>query len=130
MPECRSRFSRAGSYGFIYQITRDDGKFYIGQKSFGKGSDWTKYTGSSTDLNADIKKYGIHIFTFDMLFTMPDKANLNMAELYVQVHKDVITRYLDGECYNKTVIGKTFFGTSQYSKDSLEIINEYLQSED
>lgn len=128
LPECQSLYSKR-SYGFIYKIQRDDGKFYIGQKGFSTGTPWPNYCSSSTELKQDIKELGKNRFSFNMLFTMPDKANLNLAELYTQVYENVIFEYLDGNCYNKTVIGKTFFGTSSKSRESLDIIGNYLTKE-
>jgi len=74
------------SFGFIYEITNTvTGKKYIGKKQCKsklkrkplkgkknkrieiKESDWKTYTSSSTELNADIEKYGKDKFLFKIL---------------------------------------------------------------
>lgn len=102
-------------FGFIYRITnRVNGMQYIGKKQFWsltrvavkgrknkkhvkKESDWQKYTGSSVRLNADIDKYGMDNFTFEILSLHRSKGSLHYAEVETQVKMDVLrSRFPDG----------------------------------
>ena len=111
-------------YGFIYIIICNTSKRrYIGKKSFHsttrkkiknrknrkvikKESNWKKYTGSSKELNADIKFHGAEHFTFTILKLCTTKGCLSYCEMEAQVFKDVLRSTLeDGtkEYYNKCI---------------------------
>ena len=98
-------------FGFIYEIKNNiNHKTYIGKKQCCrkirkkplkgkkrnrieiKESDWKTYTGSSTDLNEDIIKYGKDNFTFTILKICNSKWELGYEEIKEQISKDVIMR--------------------------------------
>jgi hypothetical protein len=98
-------------FGFIYEIKNNvNNKTYIGKKQCCrkvkkkplkgkkrnrieiKESDWKTYTGSSTDLNEDIVKYGKENFTFTILKICNSKWELGYEEIKEQISKDVIMR--------------------------------------
>jgi hypothetical protein len=96
-------------YGFIYCITNKmNGKKYIGKKqivkkvkkmplkgkknkriSF-KESDWKTYTGSSTDLNGDIEKFGKDNFIFEIIKFCFSKWEMSYSEIKEQIRRDVL----------------------------------------
>ena len=97
------------TFGFIYEITNKvTGKFYIGKKQClrkikrkplkGKTrnridhveSDWKEYSGSSNDLQEDIKKYGKENFTFTILRPCNSKWELSYFEAKEQMSRDVL----------------------------------------
>jgi hypothetical protein len=107
------------TYGFIYMITNKvTGRQYIGQKRMwfshklkplkGKKmkrkcyylSDYETYTGSSNELNADIKKLGIDKFMFDILRFCNSKFELHYYELKEQVDREVM---LSTQYYNALI---------------------------
>lgn len=122
-----------GVYGFVYQITTEAGKRYIGRKilfsqtkrRFGKResarvraedkrkklweyvikeSNWKEYTGSNKELNEDIKN-GIK-YDKKILHFAYHKKQLNYLEtkeLYVQAVLE-----LPDEYYNNNISGKFF----------------------
>lgn len=91
------------TYGFIYQITnKKDGRIYIGKKSFGHGKSWETYTGSSKELNDDIKKNGMLNFEFEMLQLAVDEKHLDYLEMKYLVINNVLERT---DTYNKNVKG-------------------------
>lgn len=112
-------------YGFIYLITNTaNNRKYIGKKQFFKtikrpplkgkknkrhvksDSDWRIYTGSSDNLNEDIKKYGKSSFKFEILKICYSKWELAYEETYLQFKKGVL---LSDEYYNGIIncrIGK------------------------
>jgi hypothetical protein len=98
-------------FGFIYQITNnavEPNKKYIGKKQCiskirrkplkgktrnrldTKESDWKTYTGSSKELNEDIKKFGKENFTFTILEWCNSKFELGYKEIKLQLQHDVI----------------------------------------
>jgi hypothetical protein len=106
-----------GAVGFIYVITnKKTSKKYIGQKRFFrtivrpplKGqkkkrrtvveSDWKKYTGSSTAVNAQVAELGLDWFDREILEICSSKGCLNYAELKKQVDLNVLLDddYLNG----------------------------------
>lgn len=120
------------TFGFIYEIKNNiTNKKYIGKKQIKskirrkplkgkkrcridfKESDWKTYTGSSNDLNEDIKKYGKENFTFTILKTCSCKWELAYFECKIQLEKNVL---LKEDYYNGIInvrIGsppKTFIG--------------------
>ena len=97
------------AFGFIYEICNTiNNKKYIGKKQCTsrikrkplkgktrnridhKQSDWKLYTGSSTDLNEDITKYGKENFTFTILEWCGSKWELGYKEIKRQIEQDVI----------------------------------------
>jgi hypothetical protein len=96
-------------FGFIYEIKNTvTGKTYIGKKQCFrkikkkplkgkkrnrvdiKESDWKSYTGSSTELNEDIKKYGKENFCFNIIKVCGSKWELGYEEIKEQILRDVI----------------------------------------
>lgn len=99
------------TFGFIYEIKNNiTNKKYIGKKQIKskirrkplkgkkrcridfKESDWKTYTGSSNDLNEDIKKYGKENFTFTILKTCGSKWELAYFECKIQLEKNVLLK--------------------------------------
>ena len=99
------------TFGFIYEISNTvTGRKYIGKKQCLrkykkqplkgrknkrieiKESDWKTYTGSSTELNSDILKYGKERFTFTILHACSSKWELGYREIKEQIERDVILR--------------------------------------
>lgn len=97
------------SFGFVYNIiNKSSGKEYIGKKQFkhkvkkkplkgkkrkridNKESDWKDYTGSSNDLNEDIKKYGKNNFEFIIIKICNSKWELSYEEIKEQIKRDVL----------------------------------------
>lgn len=97
------------SFGFIYEIKNTiTGRMYIGKKQCNsrikrkplkgkkrnridyKESDWRIYTGSSTDLNADIEKFGKESFVFNIIKVCDSKWALAYYEIKEQIKRDVI----------------------------------------
>ena len=87
-----------GYFGFVYIITNlKSGRKYIGRKYFGttrrvkiagkkrrkvirKDSNWKEYTGSSKELNNDIKTLGMLHFRFEILILGRTKGQVNYLE--------------------------------------------------
>lgn len=99
------------AFGFIYEITNNIlNKKYIGKKQCIKKikrkplkgkikkriehtiSDWQVYTSSSTELNADILKYGKENFTFKILRLCSSKWELAYYEIKEQIEREVLLR--------------------------------------
>lgn len=97
------------AYGFIYEIThRVSGRQYIGKKQMQsvkklpplKGAkrkrkkvvetDWRTYTGSCTQLNLDIEKYGKDGFIFKILLFCDSKWELAYKEAELQITRGVL----------------------------------------
>jgi hypothetical protein len=122
-----------GVYGFVYQITTDSGKKYIGRKvlfsktkrRFGKResarvnaedkrkklweyvikeTNWKTYTGSNKELNEDIKN-GI-TFDKEILHFAYHKKQLNYLETKELFVQEVLE--LPNEYYNSNISGKFF----------------------
>ena len=116
--------------GFVYEIVNNkSGKFYIGKKSVAsrrkkrigkrekaktktrktfkivvKESNWKGYTGSSKDLNEDIKKLGEKAFSKYIVEYCYNKKYLNFAELSHQIKANV----LDENTYNGNILGRFY----------------------
>lgn len=116
-----------GAYGFTYEITNTlTGQRYLGKKAFyfkkttrKKGerrktskmveSDWRRYTGSSTPLNADIERLGIDSFTFEILTMCDSKRELTYQETRLLFVHDVLrAKQPDGSWafYNECILHK------------------------
>jgi predicted GIY-YIG superfamily endonuclease len=103
-------------FGFVYIITNKiNGRMYIGKKQFhvwskrkiAKESKWQFYTGSSKELNEDIKKHGKENFEFKIIKQYKTRGGLVYAEANLQHKRDVLVKTLDGSdlrlYYNKQV---------------------------
>ena len=123
-----------GTFGFIYKITHiDTNKAYIGKKSLYHNkkhkltkkqlaeqpitrgrkstheviqseSDWKTYYGSSKELAADIKQFGIEKFRREIIYIAKSKKHLTYLELKAQFQHDV----LEINSYNDNILGKFF----------------------
>jgi len=116
------------AFGFVYEITNTkSGRKYIGKKQMRsvrklkplkgkkknrrveKETDWKTYTGSSNELNNDIKEFGKDNFSFDILMFCNSKSHLTYEEIKLQLLKDVL---LKEEYYNGIIncrLGKVKF---------------------
>lgn len=117
-------FDHSEFFGFLYVIeNKVTGQWYIGKKNFfirgkksskhyGKEHNWRTYTGSSTELNKDIKAYGKDNFNFNIVDVYTTKGGLYYAEAYTQMILEVMTRYLpDGKTpvfYNRQIAAIRF----------------------
>lgn len=101
-------------FGFVYEITNlTTGRKYIGKKQYHRWSKrkiagsnkWEFYTGSSKELNADIKKYGKENFEFKIIKNYLTRGGLVYAEANIQHKKDVLTLHKNNErvYYNKQI---------------------------
>lgn len=97
--------------GFCYLITSPTGRKYIGRKqryvkqSKIKESNWRTYTGSSKELNADIKAMGIKSFRFEILHFCKTLSDLAIKEVMEILNRNAL--YLK-EYYNKWIYIKLF----------------------
>jgi hypothetical protein len=122
------------TFGFIYKITHiDTNKAYIGKKSLYHNkkhkltkkqlaeqpvtrgrkstheviqceSDWKTYCGSSKELTADIKQFGVEKFRREIIYIAKSKKQLTYLELKAQFQFDV----LEVNSYNDNILGKFF----------------------
>lgn len=116
--------------GFVYKITNKLNKrIYIGRKilystrrvvigkkekqllktrriykTIKKESDWKTYTGSSLDLNNDIKKLGISNFSFEIIELACSKKLLS----YLETKNQFLYHVLETNAYNGNILGKWF----------------------
>jgi hypothetical protein len=110
-------YDTIGDYvGFVYIITNQiNNRKYIGKKNFyfskvkqvkGKNkrfkveSDWLTYYGSSTELSADVEKYGKENFKREILRLCKSKAEFAYFEAKEQFSRNVLE--LD-EYYNSWI---------------------------
>ena len=117
-------------YGFIYKITDDKNRIYIGKKAFihhirkrlskkarkstrkrvevvEKDSNWKNYWGSCKPLLEYIKENGTSGFKREVLILCKDRTNLNYWEIYAQFKENVLLR---DDCWNTNIGGKWFKG--------------------
>lgn len=99
------------TFGFVYEIINTvTSKKYIGKKQCKtkykrpplkgkrnkrieiKETDWKLYTSSSSELNADILKYGKDKFIFTILRACNSKWELAYFEIKEQIEKNVLMR--------------------------------------
>jgi hypothetical protein len=122
------------TFGFIYKITHiDTNKVYVGKKSLYHNkkhkltkkqlaeqpvtrgrkstheviqceSDWKTYCGSSKELTADIKQFGVEKFRREIIYIAKSKKQLTYLELKAQFQFDV----LEINSYNDNILGKFF----------------------
>lgn len=140
-------------FGFVYCIyNKTSGKRYIGKKQYylssGKAknritdrqspkwnpthwreSDWKTYTGSSKDLNKEIKKEGIDNYVFEILIHCQSKGDLHYSEIELQVELDVLrAKDENGEYlyHNKQIAAVKFRPPENHSKETRQKIKERL----
>lgn len=113
---CEGVYYYDNFFGFVYSIlNKKNGKVYIGKKQCTvkikrkplkgkkrnridkKDSDWKTYTGSSKELNDDIKKLGKENFEFTILKLCDSKWELGYEEIKEQLKRDVL---LNEKYYN------------------------------
>lgn len=123
--------SMASNYeGFIYRITDNNGKMYIGKKSFNhkrktrlskkarvgtrkrveikiKDSGWKDYWGSSKEFLAYIAENGTKGFKREIIMLCSDKASLSYWEMHYLVQENVL---FSDKYWNGNVLGKFFKG--------------------
>ena len=129
-----------GYFGFVYIITnKKSGKKYIGRKYFGstrrvkvagkkrrkvvrKDSNWKDYTGSSKELNNDIKALGKLHFSFKILILGKTKGQVNYLEenLHHRFHVP------SNEQFYNDCIGPRRFGNVKIDSDIKHIISEIV----
>lgn len=75
-------------YGFVYKITNTiNGKAYVGQHI---GLDFGEYCGSGVMLHRAYKKYGMDVFTRDILEYASTKEELNFLERFYIQHENTL----------------------------------------
>ncbi len=129
-----------GYFGFIYQITNlKSGKKYIGRKYFGstrrvkvkgktrrkvirKDSNWKEYTGSSKELNKDIKALGKLHFCYKILILGRTKGQVNYLEENIHHRFHVASN----NNYYNDCIGPRRFGNVVIGADVKELITEIV----
>lgn len=101
--QTRIPISLENKYGFIYLIhNKVLDKYYLGRKilvrggskrsrTYGKSAAWRFYTGSSRELNKDIKELGKDNFSFYLISLWETKGGLHYAEANLQHKLDVLT---------------------------------------
>lgn len=141
-------------FGFCYQITNQvSGRMYIGKKQYyaakgrrkyrpsditsdkwrddhWKESNWKNYTGSSKELNEDIKKLKKSSFSFEIISQHISKAELHYAEIDYQVSSDVLRAKLDDgtpSFYNKNIAGVKFIPPSYHSEATVLKLKRILK---
>ena len=129
-----------GYFGFVYLITNlKSGRKYIGRKYFGttrrvkvagkkrrkvirKDSNWKEYTGSSKELNQDIKTLGMLQFRFEILILGKTKGQVNYLEENIHHRFHVASSY---EFYNDC-IGPRRFANVKLDEDVHDIIKNIV----
>jgi len=103
------------SFGFIYRvINTTDGRQYIGKKQYWfykkskklKPSGWQTYTGSSKDLNSDIKKIGKDKFKFCIVAECVTRGWLSYLESNYLHKENALTEWINDDTrlyYNKQI---------------------------
>ena len=111
-------------FGFVYLITNlSSGRMYVGKKQYhryvkkkkAKENDWHFYTGSSKDLNKDIKTLGRDCFEFKILKNLHTRGGLTYTEANIQHKRDVLTKpHPDGRLYYNKQIGAIRFVPKEF----------------
>ena len=141
-------------FGFCYHVTNMvSGRLYIGKKQYymssgkckrrcndrssekwrpdhWKESNWRGYTGSSKELNADIKELGKENFRFEIMSQHVSKAELHYAEVDWQVHCDVLRHKLTDKVklyYNKCIAGVKFLPPPFHSPKTIAKLKAVLK---
>lgn len=134
-------------FGFIYLIENTiNGRLYVGKKQYWaatgnfrnrsshistdkwrpeqwKPSDWNYYTGSSRELNADIKKFGKNKFRFIILSQHSTKGDLHYEEIKEQAVRNVLAEKLTEDVYlyyNKSIAAIKFRPPDHHSDSTRE----------
>jgi len=140
-------------FGFIYLIENTiNGRLYVGKKQYWaatgnfrnrsshistdkwrpeqwKPSDWNYYTGSSRELNADIKKFGKNKFRFIILSQHSTKGDLHYEEIKEQAVRNVLAEKLTEDVYlyyNKSIAAIKFRPPDHHSdsaREKLSLLN-------
>lgn len=140
-------------FGFIYLIENTvNGRLYVGKKQYWaatgnfrnrsshistdkwrpeqwKPSDWNYYTGSSKELNADIKKFGKDKFRFIILSQHSTKGDLHYEEIKEQAVRNVLAEKLTEDVYlyyNKSIAAIKFRPpdhVSDSTREKLSLLN-------
>jgi len=93
------------AYGVIYKTTNNvNGRYYIGKKCLHKGKAWDKYWGSSIELIADMKYYGKHNFSKEIIHQCNSSYDLS----YWEIDAIIKHNWLSTQCYNQNISGKYF----------------------
>ena len=124
--------------GFVYEIVNTlTLRRYIGRKYFWskrktkkvkgkkrkiikKESDWRYYKSSSDELKADITRYGLSGFTFEVLSLHKTRAQTNYAEVKEMFSRDVLYSLLpDGtyEYFNACILNRYYRQKQQLTED-------------
>ena len=129
-----------GYFRFVYLITNlKSGRKYIGRKYFGttrrvkvagkkrrkvirKDSNWKEYTGSSKELNNDIKTLGMLQFRFEILILGRTKGQVNYLEENIHHRFHVASSY---EFYNDC-IGPRRFANVRLDEEVTNIIKDIV----
>jgi hypothetical protein len=94
-----------------------------------KEHSWRTYTGSSKELNSDIKKYGKDKFEFKMIDVYNTKGGLYYAEVYTQVLLEVMTRKLKGSdipmFYNRQIAPVRFVPKEDITNKTRRFISKF-----
>jgi hypothetical protein len=97
-------------YHYIYKITREDGKFYIGMHSTDDLDDG--YFGSGQLLWKSIRKHGKEKHTKEILEFLPDRPSLRLREREI-VNEELIAQQL---CMNLQLGGGGGFKDEEHRK--------------
>lgn len=88
--------------------------------------DWRSYTGSSKELNTDIKKHGKKKFKFEVLKEYSTRGWLTYGEANWQHKLDTLTARLPGTdvraYYNKSILGVRFVPGKKYHPEECKEI--------
>jgi len=97
-------------FHYLYKITRNDGRFYIGMHSTDNLEDG--YFGSGKLITRSIKKHGIDIHTKEILEFLPSRQSLKDRE------KEILTEDLraDTKCMNIAPGGGGGFNNIEHQK--------------
>ncbi len=122
--------------GYVYLITRNDGKKYVGKKLFrfartkkvkGKkkrfkvASDWQSYYGSNKDLVADVAKLGETAFRREILHLCKSKGICSYLETKEIIFRDAL---LSDSYYNGWL-------TAKISRSHLkDLINDHKEKQE
>lgn len=96
------------NYHYIYKITRDDGKYYIGIHSTRNLEDG--YLGSGKLITRSIKKHGVERHKKEILEFLPSRATLKERERQL-VNEDTVA---DPKCLNIQLGGIGGFSSKEH----------------
>lgn len=141
-----SEMSPQSYQGFVYLIINNETqRAYIGKKKYFsiltlpplkgkkrnrkqfKEMNWRDYTGSSSDLNEDIKKYGKDKFSFIVLCECKTQAELTYTETKLQYDMNVLTDVLPDNTrkfYNKAIGAVKFLPPTVVAQSTREKLRQ------